>query len=145
MSTAAHTIPTNTLGHPSAAPRLQVFLASHFTAPEAPGQRLSLPNDADPASVVLQGIGVVELHFPRFTDGRAFSQAFLLRRRLGFAGTLRATGDVLPDQLLQMQRCGFTEAVLRADQSLEKARQLLAHYPAFYQVDAWTAAGELQP
>lgn len=125
----------------AAAPQLlQLFLASDFAAPEAPGQRLSLPNDADPASLNLQDIRVVELHFPRFTDGRAFSQAFLLRRRLGFAGTLRATGDVLLDQLLQMQRCGFTEAVLRADQSLEQARQLLTHYPAFYQLDAWSAA-----
>ena len=145
MSAAAHTIPTHTLGHPSAAPRLQVFLASHFVAPEAPERRLALPNDADPASLVLKDIGVVELHFPRFTDGRAFSQAFLLRRRLGFTGTLRATGDVLPDQLLQMQRCGFTEAVLRADQSLETARQLLTHYPTFYQRDAWATSGGTQP
>jgi uncharacterized protein (DUF934 family) len=128
----------------AAAPPLQLFLASDFAAPEAPEQRLSLPNDADPANLNLQGIGVVELHFPRFTDGRAFSQAFLLRRRLGFAGTLRATGDVLLDQLLQMQRCGFTEAVLRADQSLAQARQLLTHYPAFYQLDAWSGTTRRQ-
>jgi uncharacterized protein (DUF934 family) len=41
----------------------------------------------------------VELHFPKFTDGRAYSQAFLLRRRLGFSGEIRAIGDVLVDQL----------------------------------------------
>ena len=56
----------------------------------------------------LSGISVVELHFPKFSDGRAFSQAFLLRRRLGFTGQIRATGDVLIDQLVQMQRSGFT-------------------------------------
>ena len=56
----------------------------------------------------------IELHFPKFTDGRAFSQAFLLRRRLGFKGDIRATGDVLIDQLVQMQRTGFSSAVLQA-------------------------------
>jgi uncharacterized protein (DUF934 family) len=134
----------HTPAHLSAAPQLQVFLASHFAAPEAPEQRLSLPNDADPVNLVLKDIGVVELQFPRFTDGRAFSQAFLLRRRLGYTGAIRATGDVLVDQLLPMQRSGFTEAVLRADQSLEKARQLLAHYPGFYQLDAWAAHAEVR-
>jgi uncharacterized protein (DUF934 family) len=71
-----------------------------------------------------------------FTDGRAFSQAFLLRRRLGFKGDICATGDVLIDQLTQMQRSGFSQAVLREDQDLDHGRKLLAHYPAFYQGDA---------
>ena len=47
------------------------------------------------------------------TDGRAFSQAWLIRRRLRFAGDIRATGDVLVDQLVQMQRSGFSSAVLK--------------------------------
>ncbi|MCY1374290.1 hypothetical protein D9M69_616210 [compost metagenome] len=76
------------------------------------------------------------LQFPKFADGRAFSQAFLLRRRLGFTGEIRATGDVLIDQLAQMQRTGFTQAVLRADQNIAHGQKLLAHYPAFYQGDA---------
>lgn len=115
---------------------MDIFRADRFTPPEAEHERLQLSNDADPRSVALEGIRVVELQFPRFADGRAFSQAFLLRRRLGFAGEIRATGDVLVDQLQQMQRSGFTQAVLRADQSVEHGRQLLAHYPAFYQGDA---------
>ena len=73
---------------------------------------LKLNNDVDPTTVDLSGVDRVELVFPQFTDGRAFSQAFLLRRRLRFGGTIRATGDVLVDQLQQMQRCGFSEAVL---------------------------------
>lgn len=115
---------------------LQVFCADAFVPAEAEAQRLSLANDADPREADLSGITVIELHFPKFSDGRAFSQAFLLHRRLGFTGEIRATGDVLIDQLVQMQRSGFTQAVLRADQNLAHGQALLAHYPAFYQGDA---------
>ncbi|MBA4211770.1 MAG: hypothetical protein C0449_01685 [Polaromonas sp.] len=114
----------------------QLFTADSFAAAEPEAQRLSLANDADPRETDLSGITVIELHFPKFNDGRAFSQAFLLRRRLGFTGQIRATGDVLIDQLVQMQRSGFTQAVLRADQNLAHGQALLAHYPAFYQGDA---------
>ncbi|MBW0172183.1 MAG: DUF934 domain-containing protein [Hydrogenophaga sp.] len=116
--------------------KLELFKADTFVATEAEAQRLSITNDADPRDADLGGIQVIELHFPKFSDGRAFSQAFLLRRRLGFSGQIRATGDVLIDQLLQMQRSGFSQAVLRADQNLEHGQSLLDHYPAFYQGDA---------
>lgn len=115
---------------------LQLFSADAFVPTEAEAQRLSLANDVDPREADLSGITVIELHFPKFSDGRAFSQAFLLHRRLGFTGQIRATGDVLVDQLVQMQRSGFTQAVLRADQNLAHGQSLLAHYPAFYQGDA---------
>ncbi|MDZ4102411.1 MAG: DUF934 domain-containing protein [Hydrogenophaga sp.] len=115
---------------------LQLFSADAFSPTESEAQRLSLANDVDPREADLNGITVIELHFPKFSDGRAFSQAFLLHRRLGFTGQIRATGDVLVDQLVQMQRSGFTQAVLRADQSLAHGQALLAHYPAFYQGDA---------
>ncbi|MFO1262394.1 MAG: DUF934 domain-containing protein [Rhodoferax sp.] len=97
---------------------------------------LQLSNDADVADLALDGVDCVELHFPKFTDGRAFSQAVLLRRRRRFTGELRATGDVLIDQLLQMQRCGFSSAVLREDQNPAFAQAQLARYAAFYQGDA---------
>jgi uncharacterized protein (DUF934 family) len=115
---------------------LEVFSASAFEPRESQGQRLAIANDADPRELDLTGIEVIELSFPKFSDGRAFSQAFLLRRRLGFNGQIRATGDVLIDQLVQMQRSGFSQAVLRADQNLAHGQALLAHYPAFYQGDA---------
>ncbi len=115
---------------------IELFSAADFAAPEPETRRLVLANDADPREVDLTDIDVVELQFPKFVDGRAFSQAFLLRRRLGFAGQIRATGDVLIDQLVQMARSGFTQAVLRADQDLGHGRRLLTHYPAFYQGDA---------
>ncbi|MFM6985713.1 MAG: DUF934 domain-containing protein [Hydrogenophaga sp.] len=115
-------------------PTIQLFKADSFTADEA--GTLTLANDADPREFSLDGIHTVVLQFPAFTDGRAFSQAFLLRRRLGFGGQIRAVGDVLVDQLQQMQRSGFTQAVLRADQSIEHGEKLLTRYDAFYQGDA---------
>lgn len=115
---------------------IELFSAAQFAAPEPEARRLVLANDADPREADLTGIDVVELQFPKFVDGRAFSQAFLLRRRLGFAGHIRATGEVLIDQLVQMYRSGFTQAVLRADQNLIHGRHLLSHYAAFYQGDA---------
>jgi uncharacterized protein (DUF934 family) len=102
----------------------------------ASGAVLRLDNDADPLAVPLHGVERIELQFPKFTDGRAFSQAFLLRRRRGFKGDIRATGDVLVDQLLQMQRSGFSSAVLRPDQDARHAQRQLERYGAFYQGDA---------
>ena len=102
--------------------------------------RLKIANSADPRDASLIGVDTVELDFPKFTDGRAFSQAFLLSRRLGFKGEIVATGDVLIDQLAQMQRSGFTTAVLRGDQPLDVAERVLAAYPGYdvgaYQGDA---------
>ena len=101
---------------------------------------IKIANSDDPREVSLTGVESIELHFPKFTDGRAFSQAFLLSRRLGFKGEIVATGDVLIDQLAQMQRSGFTAAVLRDDQPLDVAQRVLAEYPGFdvgaYQGDA---------
>lgn len=52
-------------------------------------------------------LDLVTLHFPKFSDGRAYSQARLLRGRFGYQGELRATGGVLQDQAAFMLRCGF--------------------------------------
>lgn len=97
---------------------------------------LELAIDTDPRAVSLDGIRRIDLNFPKFTDGRAFSQAFLLRRRLGFKGEIRATGDVLVDQLPQMARTGFTAAVLRPDQDLATAQRQLERFDSYYQGDA---------
>jgi uncharacterized protein (DUF934 family) len=97
---------------------------------------LVLANDADPLEVSLEGIDRVELDFPKFTDGRAFTQARLLRQRRGFTGDIRATGDVLVDQLVQMYRVGFSSAVLKEGRDPADAERQFARYPAFYQGDA---------
>ena len=99
---------------------------------------LEIANTEDPRTLDLTGIARIDLHFPKFTDGRAYSQAFLLRRRLGFTGELRATGDVLIDQLVQMERTGFDVAVLRADQNIDFAQRQFDRFRGFYQGDAVT-------
>jgi uncharacterized protein (DUF934 family) len=106
-------------------------------AAEAQGVNvLQLANDADPLEVSVEGVDRIELNFPKFTDGRAYSQAMLIRRRLGFRGDLRATGDVLIDQLVQMQRTGFSSAVLRADKDVAEAKRQFERYAGYYQGDA---------
>jgi len=104
------------------------------TAADASVIRLS--NDADPRSLHLEGVKRIDLHFPKFTDGRAYSQAFLLRRGLGFQGEIRATGDVLIDQLVAMARTGFDVAVLRAGLDATAAQRQFDRFPAFYQGSA---------
>lgn len=99
---------------------------------------LQLANDADPLAieVCLEDIERIDLNFPKFTDGRAYSQAFLLRRRLGFTGDIRATGDVLIDQLVQMERTGFSSAVLKEGVDASDAQRQFDRFAAFYQGDA---------
>ena len=112
---------------------------------------LKIANDTEVESLQaeLTNVQAIELHFPKFSDGRAFSQAVQLRRRQGFKGDIRATGDVLIDQLVQMQRAGFTTAVLRGDQDAAHGEKLLAHYSGFYQGDdrfvAQTGTNTQQP
>jgi uncharacterized protein (DUF934 family) len=103
---------------------------------------LQLANDADPLAieVCLKDVERIDLEFPKFTDGRAYSQAFLLRRRLGFQGDIRATGDVLIDQLVQMQRMGFSSAVLREGVDASAAQRQFDRFAAYYQGDAVQAA-----
>jgi uncharacterized protein (DUF934 family) len=96
-----------------------------------------VPNDADiePLEADLPRLQLVALQFPKWVDGRAYSQAHILRERFRYAGEVRATGEVLVDMLPLMQRTGFDTAVLRADQSREAAERALAFFPGHYQGD----------
>ena len=97
---------------------------------------VQIANDVDPESVALDGVDRVELNFPKFSDGRAFSQAFHLRRRLGFNGDIRATGDVGIDQLVLMERTGFSSAVLKEGKDpADASRQFSRYANGFYQGD----------
>jgi uncharacterized protein (DUF934 family) len=119
---------------------LKLIAASATPASNSAQKTLQVPNDADLSALAAQGafagVDCIELHFPKFTDGRAFSQAVLLRRRYGFTGELRATGEVLIDQLLQMARSGFTSAVLAEGVDPAAAERQLKRFAAFYQGDA---------
>lgn len=116
------------------------IIAANATPVDDQTKTLQVANDAElaelAASGALQGVERIELAFPKFTDGRAFSQAVLLRRRYGFGGDIRATGDVLIDQLVQMARSGFTSAVLAEGVSADAAERQFARYHGFYQGDA---------
>ena len=115
---------------------MKILSFNEHSAPANDAHVISLANDSDPRSVSLQGIQRIDLNFPKFTDGRAYSQAFLLRRRLGFQGEIRATGDVLIDQLVSMARTGFDVAVLREGLDASSAQRQLDRFPAFYQGSA---------
>ena len=108
-----------------------IAATAHTACAEGQKDQVSLANDADPRLLDLAGVTRIDLHFPKFTDGRAYSQAFLLRRRLGFAGELRATGDVLIDQLVQMQRTGFSSAGLKDGLDAADARRKCERLAAF--------------
>ncbi len=86
-----------------------------------------------PLAQDLHRFELIALEFPKFTDGRAYSQARLLRERFGFAGELRATGQVLPDQLLFMQRCGFDAFELAKGAPLAAWKRALESFSVFYQ------------
>jgi uncharacterized protein (DUF934 family) len=83
-----------------------------------------VPNDADIEDLAdeLPRLALVALQFPKWVDGRAYSQARLLRARYRFAGEVRATGEVLVD-------------MLRGDQSLDAAERALRFFPGHYQGD----------
>jgi uncharacterized protein (DUF934 family) len=83
----------------------------------------------------LQRWSLVALQFPKWTDGRAYSQARLLRARLRYAGEVRATGEVLVDMLPLLQRSGFDAVLMRPDQSIDAARRALRYFAGHYQGD----------
>jgi uncharacterized protein (DUF934 family) len=94
-----------------------------------------LPNTANIADLAddLSALALVALEFPKFADGRAYSQARLLRERYGYQGEIRATGDVLRDQLFFMTRSGFDAFEIRADRSLEDALEAFNDFSESYQ------------
>jgi uncharacterized protein (DUF934 family) len=84
----------------------------------------------------LDRLAVIAVNFPKFTDGRSYSTARLLRERHHYAGEIRAIGDVLQDQLFYMQRCGIDAYALRPDKNLEQALAGLSVFSESYQAAA---------
>ena len=96
------------------------------------GVRLAPADDPHDLAPFLDRIALIEIDFPKYTDGRGYSQAQLLRRRLGYTGELRAVGHVLRDQILYMNRSGF-DAYQTSRADLPNVVQALEEYSAFYQ------------
>jgi uncharacterized protein (DUF934 family) len=89
----------------------------------------------DPAKLAssLSSLSMIAVDFPKFTDGRGYSIAYLLRSRFAYRGELRAIGDVLPDQLFYMKRVGFDAFAVRADKDIREALQSLRPFTDAYQ------------
>jgi len=81
----------------------------------------------------LQRLATVTLVFPSFRDGRAYSQARLLRERFHYRGELRASGQVLRDQFVFMLRAGFDAFDVRKQTDAEAFAQTVKRYSVFYQ------------
>jgi uncharacterized protein (DUF934 family) len=75
--------------------------------PEWPAVSLANTDRVEDLGPHVARLRLIVLDFPKFSDGRAYSQARLLRGRMGYRGELRATGGVLRDQVAFMLRCGF--------------------------------------
>jgi uncharacterized protein (DUF934 family) len=93
------------------------------------------PNNRDVDDLVpfLDRLAVVALVFPTFRDGRAYSQARLLRERHGYDGELRATGQVLRDQFVFMLRAGFDAFQVKKQADAEAFAVTANRYSVFYQ------------
>ena len=114
---------------------LEQWHAVRATWPAHFATGLILDNDADVEALAadLPRLKLIVLQFPKWTDGRAYSQAHLLRQRLRYTGEVRAVGEVLVDMLPLLQRCGFDAVKLRADQRHGAALQALQAFDAHYQ------------
>jgi uncharacterized protein (DUF934 family) len=109
---------------------------AHWPVQLPVGLMLANDHDVEEIAADLARFALVALEFPKWVDGRAYTQARLLRSRYRFAGEIRATGEVLVDMLPLLLRTGFDAVVLRPDQSLDAAERALAFFPGHYQGDA---------
>ncbi len=103
----------------------RVALLAH-TAPL--GVRLEASDEPAELAGDLSRLALIAIDFPKFTDGRGYSIARLLRERHGYRGTLRAVGDVLRDQLFYMLRSGFDSFAIKHQELIEDA---LSSYRVF--------------
>ena len=96
------------------------------------GVRLAPADDPAELEPYLAELKLIEIDFPRYTDGRGYSQAQLLRRRFGYAGELRAVGHVLRDQVFYMHRSGF-DAYETRRATVSEVTEALAELTVAYQ------------
>ena len=94
-----------------------------------------LAPDEDPTDIAadVESLPIVGVHFPKFTDGRGYSTAVLLRRRFGYHGELRAFGDVGRDQLFYLMRSGFDAFSLAPHRNPDAALASLGDFSVRYQ------------
>ncbi|MBK8175349.1 MAG: DUF934 domain-containing protein [Rhodospirillales bacterium] len=110
------------------------------------GVRMTSAEHAHEIGEHATSLAVIALEFPAFKDGRAYSTARLLRERYGFAGELRAVGNVLRDQFLFMQRCGFDAFEVADERAVAAWTEATQAFSVFYQPasDARLSASRLR-
>lgn len=127
--------------HPKAAPNclltLEQWHAVRDTWPAQLPTGLIVPNtlDIETLATDLPRLSLLVLQFPKWTDGRAYSQAHVLKARLRYQGEVRAIGDVLVDMMPLLARTGFTAVQLRHDQLQSSAERALTLISEHYQAD----------
>jgi len=97
------------------------------------GLRMAPGQTPDLVAGDLHRLNLIALEFAKFTDGRAYSQARLLRERHGFTGELRAVGEVLRDQLTYMLRCGFDSFSVATERQAQTILDAVAEFAYWYQ------------
>ncbi len=99
------------------------------------GIGVSMASDEPPSEIAgdLDALGVVALQFPKFTDGRAYSHARMLRERHGYTGELRAVGHVLADQFMFMHRCGFDAFEVANEEAADAWQTAISEIGLWYQ------------
>jgi uncharacterized protein (DUF934 family) len=115
-----------------------VSLADFLSASNATAVRIEPADDARDLLPHLDRIALIEIAFPAFRDGRGYSNARILREA-GYAGELRAEGDVLTDQVPLMRRCGFDSFAPRAPIDAEAVERALTRFEHVYQAAADSA------
>jgi uncharacterized protein (DUF934 family) len=113
----------------------ELWLAGHehFAGNDRIGLWLDSHEEPELIAEHIHQLPLVAVNFPKFSDGRGYSTARLLRERFGYQGELRAIGDVLLDQLQFMKRCGFDSYALRPDKDINKAPRCLNVFSNPYQ------------
>ena len=109
-----------------------VTLDAFLAQPDATAIRLEADEDARALLPHLDRLKLIEIAFPSFRDGRGYSAARILREA-GYAGELRAQGDVLVDQVPLMKRCGFDSFAPERPLDAAALKRALARYDAVYQ------------
>jgi len=114
---------------------LSVWQVQRETLVNRPAIAVWLAPDEQAAAIKddLQRFALVAVDFPKFSDGRGYSTAFNLRKRMAYTGELRAIGDVLRDQLWPLSRVGFDAFATRQDRSIHDALKGLTVFSETYQ------------
>ncbi len=109
--------------------------AAFFERSHSVGVFLQAGDDVEALADYLGRLGLIALEFPKFSDGRAFSSARILRQQHRFAGEIRAVGDVLVDQYQFMLRCGFDAFEIAEGRPLQSWKKAQVAMTLAYQSD----------